>query len=81
MLKEHVVSVYFKCFRCFRGVLQLFHTDVAKVDQDVAYVAMTYTRMLQGCVLNVSSIFQKHIASVFILDVAYVSRICCKCFI
>jgi hypothetical protein len=24
--------------------------------------------------------FQKHVASVFVLDVAYISRICCKCF-
>jgi hypothetical protein len=39
-LKTHVTSVYFKCFRCFRGILQVFYTDVAKVDCDVAYVAM-----------------------------------------
>ena len=30
----HVASV------CFRGVLQVFHIDVAKVDRDVAHVAM-----------------------------------------
>jgi hypothetical protein len=28
-----------KCFICFRGMLQLFHMDVAKVVRDVAYVA------------------------------------------
>ena len=33
-------SVYFKCFRCFKGVLQVFHIDVAKVDRDIAHVAM-----------------------------------------
>jgi hypothetical protein len=36
-LKAHVASVYFKCFR---GILQVFYTDVVKVDQDVAYVAI-----------------------------------------
>jgi hypothetical protein len=34
-LKPHVASVYFKCFRCFRGMLQVFYMDVAKVDRDV----------------------------------------------
>ena len=42
-LKAHVASVHFKCFR---GMLQVFHTDVAKVDRDVAVVAMVCTRML-----------------------------------
>jgi hypothetical protein len=27
-------------FKCFGDMLQGFHMDVAKVDQDVAYVAM-----------------------------------------
>jgi sulfur relay (sulfurtransferase) complex TusBCD TusD component (DsrE family) len=30
--KTHVASVHFNCFKCFREMLQLFHTDVAKVD-------------------------------------------------
>jgi hypothetical protein len=34
----HVENVKFKCFICFRGKFQLFYTDVAKVDRDVAYV-------------------------------------------
>jgi hypothetical protein len=46
-------------------MLQVFHKDVAKVDQDVAHVAMGYTRMFKLYVTNVS----------FVLDV------CCKCFI
>jgi hypothetical protein len=37
LLKAHVVNV---CFECFRGILQMFQMDVAKVDQDVAYVTM-----------------------------------------
>jgi hypothetical protein len=32
-IKAHVASVCFKCFRYFRGVLQLFHMNVAKVDR------------------------------------------------
>ena len=36
-LKVHVASVHFKCFR---GISQVFHTDVAKVDRDVAHVVM-----------------------------------------
>jgi hypothetical protein len=40
VLKTHVASVYFKCFRCFRGMLQVFQMGVAKVDQNVAYVAI-----------------------------------------
>ena len=40
----------------------MFHKDVAKVDRDVAHVAMGYTRMFQVYVRNVSS----------------VSDVCCK---
>jgi ethanolamine utilization microcompartment shell protein EutS len=52
-LKAHVVSV---CFKCFRGMLQVFYIDVAKVDKDVAHVAMVYTRMFQVYVPNDSSV-------------------------
>jgi hypothetical protein len=31
-MKVHVASIYFKYFRRFRGMLQLVHMDVAKVD-------------------------------------------------
>ena len=41
----------------------MFHMNVAKVDRDVAHIAMGYTRMFQVYVQNVSS----------------VSDICCKC--
>jgi hypothetical protein len=43
----------------------VFYKDVIKVDQDVAYVAMGYTRMFQ----------------VYVLNVSFVSDICYKCFI
>jgi hypothetical protein len=36
----HVSNVCFKCSRCFGLMLQVFHLDVAKVDLDVAYIAM-----------------------------------------
>ena len=39
-LKLRVASVYFVCFKCFRGMLKVFHTDVTKVDWDVAHVAI-----------------------------------------
>jgi hypothetical protein len=62
-------------------VFQMFHRYVAKVDRDIAYVAMVCTRMLQASVSNVSSVFQTYVASMCYPDVAYVLHICCKCFI
>jgi hypothetical protein len=35
------VAYVFKCSMCFTPLFQVFHLDVAKVDLDVAYVAMT----------------------------------------
>jgi hypothetical protein len=62
-LYTHVSSVYFKRFTCFRLMLQVFHLNVAKVDLDVAYVAMTiyacFKRMFQ-----VSHLVQMYIANV-----------------
>jgi hypothetical protein len=40
MLKTHVAKVCLKCFRCFILMLQVFYVYIAKVDWDVAYVAM-----------------------------------------
>jgi hypothetical protein len=59
----------------------VFHTDVAKLDRDVAYVAIVCTRMLQASVPNVSSFFSDVCCKFVYLDVAYVSHVCCKCFI
>ena len=61
-----VSDVYCKCF----------YLDVAKVYLDVAY-----TCMLQEYVPNVSSVFFDVCCKCVYLDVAYVSHICCKCFI
>ena len=58
----------------------MFHMDVAKVDYDVAYVAMA----IHACCKSMFSMFHlflRRMLQAFYLDVAYVSRICCKCFI
>jgi len=62
-------------------MLQVFHMDVVKVDRTVAYVTMVVHISCKASVPNVSYVFQTYVANVFILDVAYVSHSCCKCFI
>jgi hypothetical protein len=57
-----VSSVYFKCFRCFIYILQIFHLDVAKVDLNVAYVAMA----IHVCFKRIFQVFHLF------------SGICCK---
>jgi hypothetical protein len=72
----HVASI---CFKCFRGMLQVFHMDVCN----------GYTHMLQASVLNVSFVFSDvclqvclsgycicftHMLHVFYLDVAYILK-------
>ena len=47
-----VLDACLKCFICLLCMLQVFHLDVSKVDQDVAHVAMVF----QLYVLNVSSV-------------------------
>ena len=39
-LYTHVSGLCFKCFSCFKLMLQVFHLDVVKVYLDVAYVVM-----------------------------------------
>jgi hypothetical protein len=94
MLKAHITGVCFNYFRCFRGMLQVLHTYVAKIDQDVAHVASVSDECCKCIVPNVS-FFQTYVAhvlsgccicfthmlQVFHSDIAYVSHICCKCFI
>jgi hypothetical protein len=60
VLKAHVASLYFKCFRYFRGILRLFHVDVAKANWNVAYVAI----ILLFPVFHL--FFQTYVACVFI---------------
>jgi hypothetical protein len=61
----------------------VFHTGVAEVDRDVAYVGMVLHK-LQESVSNVLSVFQTYVASVFIrcciyfrIYVASVLSVCC----
>jgi hypothetical protein len=66
-LKLHVASIYFKCFKCFRGMLQIFYIDVAKVDRDVAHVAMVFSSVCPKCFICF-----RHMLQVFPLDAAKV---------
>jgi hypothetical protein len=81
MLKTHVACGCFMCFWCFIDMLQLFYVDVANVDQDVAYVAMDVYVCCKCLFLIFNLCFWMYVASLFYLNVAYVSHICCKRFI
>ena len=59
----------------------MFHEDVAKVDQDVAYVAMA-VYVYCKCLLPMFYLcFSDACCKCVYLNVAYVSRIRCMCFI
>jgi hypothetical protein len=85
-LKAYVAIICFKCFSCFRGILQGFYMDVVKVDRVVAYVAMVvhlcckrlfsmyhlfFRHILQVC-LSECCIYFTHMLQMIYLDVAYV---------
>jgi hypothetical protein len=73
-VKTHVASLYFKCFICFIDMLQVFHVDIAKVDRDVAYVA-SVSEAYYKCLFKMFHLFfRRMFASVFNLDVAYISH-------
>jgi hypothetical protein len=66
--KEHVVNIYFKCFRV---MLQVFYIDIAKIDQDivkvdrnVAHVTMTI-HICFKCMLQMFHLYQTYVASIF----------------
>jgi hypothetical protein len=66
MKKYACCKPMFKCFRCFRRMLQMFYLDVSKVDLGIAHVAMAihacfkyficFRRMLQMFHLDVSKL-------------------------
>ena len=69
-MQAHVSSA---CFKCFRGMLQLFHMDVTKVDQGCCTYCKCFTSMLQlfhmdvaskSGMLHILQVFQRHVASV-----------------
>jgi hypothetical protein len=65
-LKTHVASICFKIFKRFIGILQVFRMDVAKVNQDVAYVEMVVHVCCKILFPMFHLFFQTYIASVFI---------------
>jgi hypothetical protein len=68
-----IARVCFKCFICFKHMLQVFY-------QDIAYVAVAI-HICCKCVFQMFQLFHLYIAC-FYLDVAYVPlaiHICCKC--
>jgi hypothetical protein len=69
--KLHASSVCFKCFICFRCMLQVFHTDVAKVDRDVAHVAMD-VRVCCKLLFSMFHLFFYVCCKYVYLDVAYI---------
>jgi hypothetical protein len=90
--KAYIASVCFKCFICLKGVLQVFHIDVAKVDQDVAHVAMAI-HVCFKCRFQMFHLFQTYVASVlsgcckstsgcyiYMQVFQMFSYVCCNCF-
>jgi hypothetical protein len=55
----------FQVFQKFQRYVVSVYIDVTKIDQDAAHVAMCYKRIFQ----------------VYVLNVSFVSNVCCKCFI
>jgi hypothetical protein len=49
-------GLHFKCFKCLRGILQVFYIDLAKVVRDVAHVAMVFFQAYVTNVLSVSDV-------------------------
>jgi hypothetical protein len=70
MLQVYVSSVS----DVFRGLLQVFQIGVAKVDRNVAYVAMV-VHVCCKCMLAMFHLcFRTYVASVCYLDVVYVYK-------
>jgi len=63
VLKMYVANIY---FMCFIGMLQLFHTDVAKVDRDVAHVTMVVHVCCKGLFPIFHQCFRMYVASMFL---------------
>jgi hypothetical protein len=70
-LKMHVARVCFKYFNCFRGMLQVFYTHVAKVDRVLHMLQWLYTYVASSysqCFIYFFDVRCKYVY----LDVAYV---------
>jgi hypothetical protein len=55
-------------------MLQVFHVDITKVDRDVAYVASVSEACCKHLFKMFHLFFRRMFASIFNLDVAYVSH-------
>ena len=53
-------------FQMFKGILQVFHMDVVKVDRNVAYVIMAIHVCCQRLFQMLHLFFQTYVVSVFI---------------
>jgi hypothetical protein len=62
----------------------VLHTDVTKIDRDVAYVASVSDKCCER-LFKIFHLFQTYFASVliwmFYMFYIYVARVCSKCFI
>ena len=77
-------KVYFRCFSRFKGMLQLFLMDVAKVDRGCCICCKCFKCMLQAFFQNVWSIFRRMLQSFFIWMLhmyhTCVAKVCFSCF-
>ena len=80
MLQEYVSIIS----DVFRGILQVFHMDVAKIYRDVAHVAMVVHVCCKRPFQMFHLLFQTYVVSVLIWMLhmfhTYVARVCFKCF-
>jgi hypothetical protein len=83
-MEVHVASVCFKCFRYFRGMLQLFHMDVAKTDQGCCTYCKCFRSMLQLFHMDIAKIDQGYCTycKCFrgVQNVLFLPNVCCKRF-
>jgi hypothetical protein len=79
MIIHIFLSVYSKCFICFRRMLQVFYLDIAKVDLDVAYISVSGVCrcMLQVFHLDVCNDYTRVFK--FFCVFASISNICRNC--
>jgi hypothetical protein len=63
MLEIRIAKV---CFKCFIWMLQVFYADVAKVDRDVAHVALVVHICCKRLFPIFQLFFQIYVVSVFI---------------
>jgi len=68
----YVANVCFRCFSRFKGMLQLFIMDVAKVDWGMFHMLHVFQKHAASVCSKCFICFQTYVAIVFYLDVSYV---------